>query len=72
MGIVPNLSKARLRRAVGIFWGLPSADDGNHFVLTASVMLYSRRTAMTNTLFDETCLERAMEELEDQQKRPQP
>lgn len=42
------------------------------FFASIFVMLYSRRMAMTNTLFDETCLERAMKELEDQQKNLQP
>ena len=58
---------------------LPSTFNGSAIIGTgllffASIflMLYSRRMAMTNTLFDETCLERAIEELEDEQKPPKP
>ena len=42
------------------------------FFASIFVTLYSRRMAMTNTLFDETCLEQAINELEDEQKRSQP
>ena len=58
---------------------LPSTFDASGFLgvglllfALIYVMLYSRRMAMTNTLFDESCLERAIEELEDEQKPPKP